>query len=72
MFHTVIAVDPGRVTGWAIAVDQKARAWGQGSVEEAADAILGEVKGMPAALDAAPPALGARGRSPVVCGAPAR
>ena len=46
MFHTVIAVDPGRVTGWAIAVDQKARAWGQGTVEEAADAILGEVKGM--------------------------
>lgn len=44
MNATTIGIDPGRVTGWAVAVDGHPVAWGQGEAEEAADSILREIK----------------------------
>lgn len=46
MFDVTIGVDPGRVTGWAIASCGKMVAWGQGGPEEAADAIAEEIRGL--------------------------
>jgi len=39
-----IGIDPGRVTGWAVAVADKPVEWGQGEAEEAADSILRSIK----------------------------
>jgi hypothetical protein len=46
MFHTTIGVDPGKVTGWCVAVDHKPVAWGQGATEDSVDAVLAELKGL--------------------------
>lgn len=41
-----IGVDPGRITGWCVAVNGKPVAWGQGEAEKAADSILAEILGL--------------------------
>lgn len=44
--HVTIGVDPGKVTGWAIASGGKLVCWGQGEPEAAAQAIIDELRGM--------------------------
>lgn len=44
--QVTIGIDPGRVTGWAVAVNGKPVAWGQEEAEKAADAVVAEIKGL--------------------------
>lgn len=46
MTHVTIGIDPGRVTGWAVAVNGKPVAWGQGTCEDAAESVVREIIGL--------------------------